>query len=543
MWQRIYGLLTPDERRTGHKVALAVFVGAVLEFAGLAALLPGLLFLLDGGEGRGRAVLFCVAALLFIFLKNLLLAAMTRYRSRFLLGLYRRLSLSLFRAYYRRGLLFIRERGSMRLGYEVNFLCYSLAFNVLDPLTRMTGEAMLFVIVSLALMVYSPLMTLLLYAALVPLVVAYVKVVRRRVRMYGERDLEERRRQSRLVMETMQGYSELELNAAFPQQYRSLDEGFSRLRNDRLRLQVIQQSPLFLSEMSVVLGLTLLVIFVQGDVRTSAGVFAVAAFRLLPAMRNVLNGWTSVQNALYSLEVVEKGLGDEASDEAGEEKPSIAPLPFQHEIAFQSLSFSYIEDQPVLNAFTARIAKGEYVGLSGPSGVGKTTLFNLLMGFFEPSSGEITIDGTPLTAANRAAWQRRLGYVAQDIFVLRDTLARNIALGSETVDEQKALRVMRQACLADWLDSLPEGLQTPLGEGGCTLSGGQKQRLGIARALYKEADVLLLDEATSALDNETERAVNTTLEQLKREHPGLTIVVIAHRESTLAYCDRVIRIE
>jgi ABC-type multidrug transport system fused ATPase/permease subunit len=102
---------------------------------------------------------------------------------------------------------------------------------------------------------------------------------------------------------------------------------------------------------------------------------------------------------------------------------------------------------------------------------------------------------------------------------------------------------MRQACLADWLDSLPEGLQTPLGEGGCTLSGGQKQRLGIARALYKEADVLLLDEATSALDNETERAVNTTLEQLKREHPGLTIVVIAHRESTLAYCDRVIRIE
>jgi ABC-type multidrug transport system fused ATPase/permease subunit len=447
----------------------------------------------------------------------------------------------------------------MRLGYEVNFLCYSLAFNVLDPLTRMTGEAMLFVIVSLALMVYSPLMTLLLYAALVPLVVAYVKVVRRRVRMYGERDLEERRRQSRLVMETMQGYSELELNAAFPQQYRSLDEGFSRLRNDRLRLQVIQQSPLFLSEMSVVLGLTLLVIFVQGDVRTSAGVFAVAAFRLLPAMRNVLNGWTSVQNALYSLEVVEKGLGDEASEEAGDamadeagnlepdkarnKKPSIVPLPFQHEIAFQSLSFSYVEGQSVLNAFTARIAKGEYVGLSGPSGVGKTTLFNLLMGFFEPSSGGITIDGTPLTAANRAAWQRRLGYVAQDIFVLRDTLARNIALGSETVDEQKALRVMRQACLADWLDSLPEGLQTPLGEGGCTLSGGQKQRLGIARALYKEADVLLLDEATSALDNETERAVNTTLEQLKREHPGLTIVVIAHRESTLAYCDRVIRIE
>jgi ABC-type multidrug transport system fused ATPase/permease subunit len=548
LWQRLRALLTPAEHRAGRRVSLAVFLGAILDFAGLAALLPGLLFLLDGGEGRGRAMLFCLAAVVFIVAKNLLMMALARYRSAFLLSLYRRLSLSLFRSYYRRGLLFIRERGSMRLGYEVNYLCYSLAFNVLDPLLRMAGEALLIIIVSVALLVYSPLMTGLLYGAFVPLVVVYVLLVRQRVKLYGERDLEERRRQSRLVVETMQGYPELELNAAFPLQYRSLDEGFERIRKDRLRLQVIQQTPLFLSELAVVLGLTLLVVFVEGDVRTSAGIFAVAAFRLLPAMRSLLGGWTTVQNAMYSLEVVEKGMGLASSQTdapvadapVADQPEETACLPWNHEIHFQQLGFEYLPGQPVLNAFTATIRKGEYVGLSGPSGVGKTTLFNLLMGFFPPSTGQITIDGTPLTPANRAAWQRHLGYVAQDIFVLHDTVARNVALGSERVDEERVRQVMRQACLQDWLDHLPDGLNTVLGEAGSTLSGGQKQRLGIARALYKQADVLLLDEATSALDNATERAVNDTIRQLKEQHPGLTVIVIAHRESTLAYCEKII---
>jgi ABC-type multidrug transport system fused ATPase/permease subunit len=110
------------------------------------------------------------------------------------------------------------------------------------------------------------------------------------------------------------------------------------------------------------------------------------------------------------------------------------------------------------------------------------------------------------------------------------------------VDEERVRQVMRQACLQDWLDHLPDGLNTVLGEAGSTLSGGQKQRLGIARALYKQADVLLLDEATSALDNATERAVNDTIRQLKEQHPGLTVIVIAHRESTLAYCEKIIRL-
>jgi ABC-type multidrug transport system fused ATPase/permease subunit len=555
-WQRIRHLLTPSEYRQGRKVAMTVFLGALLDFAGLAALLPGLLFLLDGGDSRIKGVMCCLGAMAFILLKNTLMAVLTRYRSQFLLGLYRRLSLSLFRAYYHRGLLYIRERGSMRLGYEVNNLCFNLSFMVLDQLVGIAGELLLLIIVSVALTIYSPQMTLLLYAAFVPLGLVYAKLVHKRVKLYGKRDTEERRRQSQLVTETMQGYAELELNDAFPLQYSILDEGFTQLREDRLRLLLIRQAPLFLSEVSIVLGITLLVAFTEGDISTPAGVFSVAAFRLLPSMRHLMTAWTTAQNEMYSLEVVEKGLELETDEEmekdavmsedrdsqSDAEDSKIEPMGFRHEINFRNLSFCYIEDQPVLNDFNATIAKGEYVGLSGPSGVGKTTLFNLLMGFFEPSSGMIAIDGVPLSADNRAAWQRHVGYVAQDIFVLRNTLARNIALGHEKVDEERVRRVLHQACLDEWLQDLPDGLNTMLGEGGCSLSGGQKQRLGIARALYKDADVLLMDEATSALDNETERSVNAMLRQLKQAHPGLTIMVIAHRESTLAYCDRIIRL-
>ena len=180
------------------------------------------------------------------------------------------------------------------------------------------------------------------------------------------------------------------------------------------------------------------------------------------------------------------------------------------------------------------------MGISGESGIGKSTLFNLLLGFISPDEGRIAIDDILLTPAVRAAWHRRVGYVQQEVFILNGTLAENIALGCGRLDRDRIRKVLKQVCLEEWVAGLPQGMDTLLGEGGGRLSGGQKQRVGIARALYKEADVLLLDEATSALDNETESAINGMLCGLMREYGNLTILTIAHRESSLAYCHRVI---
>lgn len=194
----------------------------------------------------------------------------------------------------------------------------------------------------------------------------------------------------------------------------------------------------------------------------------------------------------------------------------------------------------MLRDFSCVIRKGEYVGIRGESGIGKSTLFHLLLGFLSPDRGEIRIDGLRLTDEVRTAWHRRIGYVQQAVFVAQGTLAENIALGRGVIDRRKVVEVLGQVCLADWLETLPQGIDTPLGEDGGRLSGGQRQRVGIARALYKDADVLLLDEATSALDDETERDINRMLCRLMRERKGLTILSIAHRESSLAYCHRIV---
>ena len=167
----------------------------------------------------------------------------------------------------------------------------------------------------------------------------------------------------------------------------------------------------------------------------------------------------------------------------------------------------------------------------------------MLLGFLKPQQGKIRIDNTLLTPDVQSDWLKKTGYVQQDVFIFQGSLAENIALGCKDIDKDKIRKVLEQVSLHQWVETLPHGIDTPLGEFGGRLSGGQKQRIGIARALYKEAEVILLDEATSALDNHTEKAVNETLYQLKQDYPGLTILSIAHRESSLAYCDRIINMD
>ena len=207
------------------------------------------------------------------------------------------------------------------------------------------------------------------------------------------------------------------------------------------------------------------------------------------------------------------------------------------------LSFSFSDGGTVLSDFNLTIRRGECLGIQGSSGSGKTTLFHLLLGFYPPTGGEIRIDDVPLTPSNRPSWHRLVGYVPQEIFIIQGSLAENIALGEQEIDRHRIQAVLRQVKLDDWAAQLPEGMDTPLGEYGSRLSGGQKQRIGIARALYKRAEVLFFDEATSALDNSTETEITSALEDLAHSLHGLTLIIIAHRDSSLRFCDRIIDLD
>jgi ATP-binding cassette, subfamily B, bacterial MsbA len=210
------------------------------------------------------------------------------------------------------------------------------------------------------------------------------------------------------------------------------------------------------------------------------------------------------------------------------------------EIVFNNVSLRYGDNAtPAVDALALHVKAGETVALVGPSGAGKTTLVNLLPRFVQPSSGSITLDGVPLQDWQMLALRRQFALVSQDVVLFNDSLAYNVSLGAQMTREQ-VRDALRAAHLLEFAESLPQGLDTPIGHNGSQLSGGQRQRLAIARAIAKDAPVLILDEATSALDSESERAVQDALEHLMK---GRTTFVIAHRLSTIEHADRVLAMD
>ena len=536
--KRIYGLLTKKERKRGLWVALSVLIRALLDFAGVAALIPILLAVFGEKTDTGKALLVCVAALLFVLLKNAASIGLARYQSRFLLDLYKEFSRKMFCNYYHRGLLFLKSKSSVQLGHEVSFVCYMFSLCVLSPIFKMAGEAMLLVMMATALMIWEPMVGILLCLGFLPMVMFYVWFLKGKLRRYGTEELEARRTQSRTVVEAFRGYTELEISQAFQASLDSFDRGLRTINHSRLRMETMQMFPTCLSEASIVVGLALLLLVAEGNLGVVGGVFAIAAYRMIPAVRSILNGWNTFQNASYSIDVVVDGLKEE---EIREEKEQDA-FTFSRTIEINDLGFTFPDGGVILEHFQAILHKGERIGVRGPSGSGKSTLFNLLLGFFPPTTGNICIDGRELTRFNRRQWHRLVGYVPQEIFIIQGSLAENIALGKPVIPE-KIDRVLEQVQLKEWAAELPDGTNTSLGEYGSRLSGGQKQRIGIARALYKEAEVLFFDEATSALDSNTEQEINAALQNLSETHRELTMIIIAHRESSLTFCDRIIDLE
>ncbi len=534
--KRILNLLEPAEKKEGIKVTGSIFIVALLDFVGLASLLPVLYYLLEEGENETAALYFSLMAFAVILSKGLLSAVLSRYQSKYLLGLYKRLSFKLYSNYYNNGLLFIKDKGYSTLGHSVNFMCYTFSERILAPVLRMAGEILLILLVTTALLVYDWRTVIVLYLCFVPFMLIYITVVRKKVKQYGEQEYEAKRHQARIVADTFRGYTDLEINNAFPTLQERFLKGVDEVSRNRINMETIQMFPRFISELAIIIGMVVMVISGGENARMLVGIFAVSAFRLIPALRGLLTGFNQIQNSLPALEIIEEGLSSQ------EEVVSENHVVFLYNnLTINNISFSYGEKS--LHFGNISIKKGEYVGICGYSGVGKTTLFNLILGFIKPQQGEILIDGKALTSANRQGWLKNIGYVPQEVFIFNGTLAQNVALGYKDIDIEKVGRVLKMVSLGEWLTELENGMESLLGEGGSKLSGGQKQRIGIARALYKGASVLLLDEATSALDNNTEKEINVMLEKLRESIQGLTILSIAHRESTLAYCNRIIDLE
>ena len=414
MIKEIIQLLPEGQRKRGVWVAFSVLLRAILDFAGVAALIPILLVVVKQDGGRGMMLALCGAVLLFVLLKNALVVFLARVQSRYQLEIYREFSRRMFANYYHRGLLFLKGKSSVQLGHEVNYVCYMFSSCVLAPVFRMAGEAVLVLLMVTALVVWEPFAGFLLCASFLPLAGLYVGLVRRRLRRYGMEELEARRKQSRTVVEAYRGYAELEIARAFHTSLASFDQGMEFIVHNRLRMEVYQLFPSFLSEVAVVAGLALLIGTGSGDLGLVSGVFAVAAFRLIPAVRAVLNSWVTLQNASHTITVVKEGITI-MGNEPQENLPSEPPFEFRHTLELCGLEFAFPDGHTLFSGLDLVVSRGERIGVRGASGSGKSTLFNLMLGFFPPTSGEILIDGRKLTSTNRSEWHKQVGYVHQEM--------------------------------------------------------------------------------------------------------------------------------
>ena len=422
-----------------------------------------------------------------------------------------------------------------------------VVFGVLMPLLMLISSIVLLVAIMLALITIDPMVA---SVAGVGFSASYALITwmsRRQLYRNSQRVTYEQTQVVKALQEGLGGIRDVLLDGTQPVYcdiYRQADHPLRRAQGNNA---FIGGSPRYIMEavgMVLIAALAYSLSRQVGGIATALpvlGALAIGAQRLLPALQQCYSAWASIAGNHASLADTIALLDQPLPAELLQ--PAPLPLLIQNDIRFDAVRFRYTGDGPwVLDGLNLTIPKGARVGFVGSTGSGKSTMLDLLMGLLTPTEGELLVDGQPISGNHLRAWQQSIAHVPQSIYLADTTLAENIAFGVplDTIDQDRVQQAARQAQIADFIESRPEGYNAFVGERGIRLSGGQRQRIGIARALYKQAKVLVFDEATSALDNATEQSVMNSIERLSSD---LTILLIAHRFTTVRNCDTIVELE
>ncbi|HET9070257.1 MAG TPA: ABC transporter ATP-binding protein [Amaricoccus sp.] len=570
-YRKLLGLLTPRERRSFFLVLLLVLAMGFVETVGVAAIVPFMLVLADPAAIERHAVLADVyAALHFtdphtfmmflggvvfvIVVGGLLFKAFAFYAVyRFTMMRSYTISNRMLRGYLFQPYTWFLNRHSAEIGAnilgdvaKVTTKALLPAMKVLTYGTVVTGLVALLVLVRPAVAVAA--------AGLLggSYVLIYVFVRKYLHRLGHERHLANRAR-FQIAGEALGGIKDVKLLGLE-------DEFLDRYRKPALQVSrhdatstILADLPHYLLEAVAFGGMLafVLVLLVTGSGSLAAivpilAVYAFAAVRIFPALQRIYNSLAQMRFAQPTLDRLYDDMkAAEANMSTLPPRRKDAPtLRLGEELALEEVHYAYpLAERPALRGMSLVIPARSTVGIVGGTGAGKTTAIDVVLGLLTPDAGRLLVDGVPIVPENRAAWQRSIGYVPQQIFLTDDTVSANIAFGLDAagIDQAAVERAARIAEIHDFiLAEMPQGYATPVGERGVRLSGGQRQRIGIARALYHDPDVLILDEATSALDNLTEKAV---MDAVHNRGHAKTIIMIAHRLSTVRDCDTIFMLE
>ncbi|MDG0065759.1 lipid A export permease/ATP-binding protein MsbA [Burkholderia sp. IO2] len=529
------------------KPLLWVMVAGVLAMAVVAATEAGIPALLKPLLDRGFGTKGDVTAKLYVPIAVVGLAlvrAAAQYASNYLLQYVSNrilldLRIEMFNRMIHTGVSFFqRETASTVINavvFEVNQVL-NVLLGVLITLVRDS----LTVVFLLGYLFYLNWRLTLIVAVLLPCIGWLVGKINRRLRRLNREHQMLTNQLAYIVEETVGGYKVVKIHNGEQYEISRFNELSRRLRGYSMRMIVsgglAQPLTQFLASIALAVVLTIAVVQSANDQTTVGGfvAFVTAMLLIISPLKHLMDVNQPLQRGMTAAELI-FGLIDEPREPEGGGKPLERAT---GRIRFNDVSFAYHAGigKPTLDRVSFDVAPGEMIALAGPSGSGKTTLVNLMPRFFDPTSGEILVDGVALPEYRLRDLRDQIAMVSQDVVLFNDTIASNVAYG-QTPDRERVTAALRAANLLSTVEAMPDGLDTLVGDNGMRLSGGQRQRLAIARAIYKDAPILILDEATSALDSESERHVQAALETLMK---GRTTLVIAHRLSTIERADRIL---
>lgn len=495
---------------------------------------------------------FLGVALFVIFVATLVLSALMQYASlRFVSGRGYVLARDLFDGYLARPYEWYLGRNSADLGKNVLSEVGQVVGGALSPAMQLVTQTAIAIGLIALLVAVDPMLAVVVTGLIGGGYWATFWSSRRYLGRLGEERYALTTERFRIAAEAFAGSKDVKvlgLESAFARRF---DTAARRLRNVEITNSLIGSMPQYAMQalsFGLVLAIVLYQLYVRGGIAQALpiiAVYALAGQRLLPALQSIYGAVAKLRFAKPSIDrLYDDLIKSRQYAEAARRKRGAMRMPLEKEIGLASISYRYPgTDTPALKDVTLTIPALGIVGFVGQTGAGKTTIVDVILGLLQPQSGALTVDGKEITAENSQDWLASVGYVPQAIFLADETVAANIAFGvpAASIDMAAVERAARVANLHDFVTSeLPNGYQTMIGERGLRLSGGQRQRVGIARALYRDPDLLVMDEGTSALDNITERAVMDAIQNLAQRK---TIIVVAHRLSTVRSCDNIFHLE
>ncbi len=561
---QLYKLLTSQQRKRLLRLQFLVLLMAFAEVVGVAAIGPFMAVVGDTSYLTGDGTLARVYqftgitqpseflyGLGIVVLVALTLAASVSMFTTWRLAIYSNrvgaeLGIRLYKHYMHQPWLFHSSGSSSQLTNNIAIECSRLTHQVITPLMQINAKAILVIVMATAIFLINPIIAFVGITLFVTTYFLLYKLVRRYLSNSGRIVSNTNRLRLKLINEGFGGVKDILVLGRQKNFVEQFDAVSVQLAKSQGTIQSFAQVPRYAMELIAFGSIIILILYLLASYNGDLGailpllsIYALAGFKLLPAFQQIYAGVSTLRSHINAFENLQADLEASQQKLKNDLNSSSDQLKLHSEITMQDVVFQYPgKTEPALNHIDINFPINQVTGLVGASGSGKSTAIDLLLGLISPDQGELLIDGKILSTIDLSEWQNNIGYVPQSIFLSDASIKENIAFGLafEDINDKQVINAAKMAHLDSFVESLPDGINTRVGERGVQLSGGQRQRIGIARALYHDPDVLVLDEATSALDGITEKMVMDAIHDFSGRK---TIIMIAHRLATVKQCDQI----